>query len=540
MSDSDDDYPPLKKIHLLKEFEEVPIDTEFELRFKPWNKPKGRFQFVVKKGIKLPYSVNLEGRNVYAIMIMSLISGFDIVFGQDLQPRMSSGWIVSAEKTPGIWTFKECEPVYVFGDKGPDISLTPLNQLNPIGTIEYSSVNTAPTQIEQVSICELSTEENLSVFDYVTGNDLDQTAVDGSDSVSTSSNAAIQDGFKAVPSTVHTNPGWKDQLQRDFQSLIVDKCSRLTVNAVKNNEDITDIRSKKLVRNEIINTVVDHLLNVYGGVGTPKLAVMRDVKSIMVLKYPNMFGDDHTDAISNRGYGLGGTTGNKNLPCHMIDRFKALRNKLDKTESVMTPDTSTEVKKKGKKADIYGVDNNKYYIEKIDDRACEIISQANSEVVAEKREEVYSNNREALHTQIRNSSKTLKRVCRGFFLHPIHVAKHFSWLSNVEDLNAIVDQNLTKQIDYLEMYLSHMDSSLDFKEKLEEINRVVETDYSGSRIYRDIHILRIAGSHFDSDGSSLIRFERELPSNSPAPFILAVESNRLDFLLDLITFYGNF
>ena len=37
---------------------------------------------------------------------------------------------------------------------------------------------------------------------------------------------------------------------------------------------------------------------------------------------------------------------------------------------------------------------------------------------------------------------------------------------------------------------------------------------------------RIAGSHFDSDGTSLVRLERELPSPSASPFILAVESNR--------------
>ena len=43
---------------------------------------------------------------------------------------------------------------------------------------------------------------------------------------------------KVGRSTIHTNPGWKDTLRREFQELIVDNCSRNTIDAVKNNEDI--------------------------------------------------------------------------------------------------------------------------------------------------------------------------------------------------------------------------------------------------------------------------------------------------------------
>ena len=37
-------------------------------------------------------------------------------------------------------------------------------------------------------------------------------------------------------------------------------------------------------------------------------------------------------------------------------------------------------------------------------------------------------------------------MCRGFFAHWEHLAKHFTWLTNVESLVEEVEQNLYKQI----------------------------------------------------------------------------------------------
>ena len=39
-------------------------------------------------------------------------------------------------------------------------------------------------------------------------------------------------------STPHKNQGWQDRLRMNFQGLIVDKCSKVTMEAFKNNEDI--------------------------------------------------------------------------------------------------------------------------------------------------------------------------------------------------------------------------------------------------------------------------------------------------------------
>ena len=40
-------------------------------------------------------------------------------------------------------------------------------------------------------------------------------------------------------------------------------------------------------------------------------------------------------------------------------------------------------------------------------------------------------------------------------------------------------------------YLLHVDKGLGIREKLDEIDTAVETDYDGSRIFKDIHVLVI-------------------------------------------------
>ena len=40
-------------------------------------------------------------------------------------------------------------------------------------------------------------------------------------------------------------------------------------------------------------------------------------------------------------------------------------------------------------------------------------------------------------------------------------------------------------------YLLYVDKGVEFREKLKEIDLAVETDYNGSRTYKDIHILVI-------------------------------------------------
>ena len=95
--------------------------------------------------------------------------------------------------------------------------------------------------------------------------------------------------------------------------------------------------------------------------------------------------------------------------------------------------------------------------------------KANTEVDFSKREEVYIKHREVVHHQIRwlgkfkniisiiisisrTSNKAIQKLCRGLFSHPDHLAKHFTWLTNVDNLNGVVEENLHAQ---LGKYLAH-------------------------------------------------------------------------------------
>ena len=101
-----------------------------------------------------------------------------------------------------------------------------------------------------------------------------------------------------------------------------------------------DSRSKKQIRCEIIDSVISHIFNIWGGVGIPSkflimeatdidksywlcalgLSVMREVATTLAIKYPKMFEDVGGISESPLGYGLGGKLGNKYLDKHLVER----------------------------------------------------------------------------------------------------------------------------------------------------------------------------------------------------------------------------
>ena len=101
-------------------------------------------------------------------------------------------------------------------------------------------------------------------------------------------------------------------------------------------------------------------------------------------------------------------------------------------------------------------------MERKDNDANDAIAKVNNEADLDQREEVYTKYREPLQHQIRlmercskhaclfvysrNSSKNIKKMCRGFFSHSEHLARHFTWLTNVDSLVGSVEENLHKQI----------------------------------------------------------------------------------------------
>jgi len=220
--------------------------------------------------------------------------------------------------------------------------------------------------------------------------------------------------------TVHNNPKWKDELKSNFHEIIIEKCSQAAINAVKENEIIKNVKKKRKVRNEIINTTLDHLVECYGGVDTPKLWVMREVVTMMGASYPIMFRDTEGGGQEDVGYGFGGNSG--------LSKWLTEERLKKPAEEVYESDDEPAAKK-GMQKDIYGVDNRKFYAMKRDPKAEEEIAKTNDEDDVSKRQAVFDANQSALMHQIRNSKKAIHQVCRGLFLHPNHVAKQFENLT---------------------------------------------------------------------------------------------------------------
>ena len=152
-------------------------------------------------------------------------------------------------------------------------------------------------------------------------------------------------------STAHTNPEWLKELKRNFKSDVIEKCSRDVQDAVENNTKLKNKRTKKEVRNSLINQTVSCLLDIFGGFDKPGVAEIRQIVSEMEFQYPAMFKED--DGL---GYGLGGNKGNSGLANSILERFRTRGSELkkktlfDNNEGVEEP----VEKKKGKKKSIYG------------------------------------------------------------------------------------------------------------------------------------------------------------------------------------------
>lgn len=69
----------------------------------------------------------------------------------------------------------------------------------------------------------------------------------------------------------HINPDWLPKLTVNFLTLVVEKCSARTRQALQEDEDIVDLRLRKQIWNEILNTTVFHLESVFGDTSVPSM-----------------------------------------------------------------------------------------------------------------------------------------------------------------------------------------------------------------------------------------------------------------------------
>jgi len=88
-----------------------------------------------------------------------------------------------------------------------------------------------------------------------------------------------------------------------------------------------------------------------------------------------------------------------------------------------------------------------------------------------------------------------------------------------------VKKNLTTQLGYLEKFLRYRNQTIEFEEEMAAVDSSCEIDYEGSLLYKYINILRFGARHLDSDGSCLIRLEKDGPAKTNGPHIVAITVN---------------
>ena len=152
--------------------------------------------------------------------------------------------------------------------------------------------------------------------------------------------------------TAHTNPTWLKDLKKNFKRDIIERCSVKVREAVEKDAKIEDLREKRVVRNTIINTTVDRLVEIFGGVSRPRISEMREIVTEMQFAYPAMFREEGVGS----GYGFGGSKGVEGLANQMMDRLRS-RDVGAKKPLVQVGVDAEGVEanfKKGKKKIVYG------------------------------------------------------------------------------------------------------------------------------------------------------------------------------------------
>ena len=117
----------------------------------------------------------------------------------------------------------------------------------------------------------------------------------------------------------------------------------------------------------------------------------------------------------------------------------------------------------------------------------------------------------------------VSKACDGLFKDHRHLESLFCYLSGGRKVHTRVQKLLGGHIENLELYLSSMNDTLEYAEKLEKIKEDCVIEFGGSKVHKYIHILRMAGDHFDGDGSALFRLQTDDGPKSAAPHILAIK-----------------
>lgn len=141
---------------------------------------------------------------------------------------------------------------------------------------------------------------------------------------------------------------------------VVQSWSLRTQEAWINNMKFTleDVKEVRMIRHEIINSLVDKLFEIHGTFSVPRKAQIKEIlQDIHMVKYPWMFskGPDTKDSVPglNSGKALGGVHGIDNLPKQIWDKWNEKTNKAREALAVES--------RKGRKPPRFGISDHRYY-----------------------------------------------------------------------------------------------------------------------------------------------------------------------------------
>ena len=142
----------------------------------------------------------------------------------------------------------------------------------------------------------------------------------------------------------------------------------------------------------------------------------------------------------------------------------------------------------------------------------------------EERELIYSKCRAAICERARTSEKAID-VAKGFLDDRTHTHEHFKSLSGVDDLRSRIEENWDPEMKNMEKFVRSQDNKKrKFASRIAEIDAKIETDYEGSRILRDVHILMMAGDALDKDGRGLFLLPEQKDPVCNEPFLRVTET----------------
>ena len=303
-SDSDDDGP-LQRANSLtspKEWDSVPENIDFKLKFRKIGSKSVKRLYTLKKDTPLPYSPILPD------------VGLTIVFSKSLVPEVKN---MKSYQEDDFWVFEEQQKARKYS-RNPilNASIDLLQNNEPNSTSSYDEIG----DTLEASMSDIDARSSVSdpPSNFPEGPDVGDSSELGPSSSTPHSKSSKKN-------TVHTNPSWLQDLVGDFKSNVIDKCSKKVKDAVKANANIQDCRKRKETYDQIINTVVDQLETIFGGVGVPRLPDMREVARELSLVYPAMFHDKQAvthqspvDSLKPRGQVLSLNS----IAQIIIDRFR--------------------------------------------------------------------------------------------------------------------------------------------------------------------------------------------------------------------------